>query len=463
MKAVSYNIIKILLQHPLHKNILLKYLNINILTLKNTIIEINQNLIKSNLPTIIEKDSVYSLIFNKKQRTFFYSSCNCYSQEQRCNYLLLKFLVQKKINLENERIILNVSRSTINRDFLIIKKKLDFYKITVISKQWIGLSYEINDISNFFEVLLETLMIFYSDFDYLPGILKHYLIEIQPKNLKQYLKNIFKTYEILNIQIGDITVKYLLTLKTCFHLFENFYLKTILNYIKTLKNKNYYNLIFKKLYFEYNFTAKLSVYIAVIIYDTTFKTFYLENTFSKIIDKYCNYFQLKLSKNERYLLMFAFHLSIYRYQNKIINVKNVYLEYSLNSKILKSLKHFFKISNIEIYYGDLLEIEDYTKYFLISNELKNKKSILILKKEINHGYFLNFKKKLENFFPKFIITFKPIIYFQFNLILNNQYDLILSDVMLDNNTKYKFYSSNMELIYLINEFLIEEHYSKISL
>ena len=161
MKIVAYNIIKLLLQYPLTTKLLLKYLNINIITLKITILEINQKLVEMKLPLIKEKNKIYSLDFSKKQRKLFYESCIDYSREQRYNYLLLKILVEKNINLEQERHFLNISRSTISRDFLFIKKFLYQKKMIIITQKWKGCYLEILNEENRYEALVEILMIFY--------------------------------------------------------------------------------------------------------------------------------------------------------------------------------------------------------------------------------------------------------------------------------------------------------------
>ena len=355
MKIVAYNIIKLLLQYPLTTKLLLKYLNINIITLKITILEINQKLVEMKLPLIKEKNKIYSLDFSKKQRKLFYESCIDYSREQRYNYLLLKILVEKNINLEQERHFLNISRSTISRDFLFIKKFLYQKKMIIITQKWKGCYLEILNEENRYEALVEILMIFYSDYNYLPGIIKKYLLEIQPKDLDKMLEKILKIYDLFNIQIGDFTIKYICTLKTCIHLSKKFYLKLILNYIRNLEKK----LEFRKIYFEVHYNQHLNateaLYVSIIIYDTIYKKFYLEKKFSVVVDKYCEYFHLILSKNEQYFLTFFFHLSIFRYNNKIFNVKNVYLEI-LDLKVIKHVKKVFANLNLKVLYGDLLEI-----------------------------------------------------------------------------------------------------------
>lgn len=133
MNQTSYIILKLLLQQPLEEKEILKYLNLNLFTLKKAIIQLNNKLKSLNLPTIEHINNIYKIRLSKSQKEFFYSSCSEYSQEQRCIYLTLKPLINKTLNLEHEKEQLNVSRPTIDRDIAIVKNNLIEKNLFIIS------------------------------------------------------------------------------------------------------------------------------------------------------------------------------------------------------------------------------------------------------------------------------------------------------------------------------------------
>lgn len=457
MNHTNYVILKLLFQQPLKEIELLKYLNIRITTLRKAILEINMKLVELKLPVIEKKNYIYRIFLSKKERNFFYKSCNEYSRNQRVNYLSLKILIEKSLNLETELNLLNISRSTITRDILIVKNKLKEKKICLISKRWEGVFYKVQDENSFYECVCELLITLYSEYNNLPGILKAYLEFIQPKKIETTLSELFQVFDYFNLQTGNMTIRYFLALNVCFSKFKNFYLNNVLNYTEKIKNTSSYKIFYSRITTIKNLNEKSYPYICMIIYDTASKTFYLEKEFEDQVNLYCKYFNLTLDSNERYLLNFFLYLSSFRYKHDLYDVKNIYLTSESDNKILKELEKFLKKIGLNMLYGDLLELMDFTKYFFIKNNKNNYKRILILKMDINISYYIDIRERLKQNYPNFIFEIKPHAYIYVTENIKESYDLVLSDTILDSSFNYKLCQVNMSLMNMINNYLIEDY------
>lgn len=241
MNHTNYIILKLLLQQPLREKELLNYLNINLLTLKKAINQLNEKLQSLNLPIINHINNIYKISLSRVQREFFYNSCLDYSQEQRCLYLTLKLLITKTLNLENERIELNISRATIDRDISIIKNNLKSKNMFIISKKWEGLFLDIKDESIYCEYICEILIVFYSEYKFLPGILKEFLMRLQKCKIEDLINKFFNIYNEFDVQMGNASLRYFLALNICFNLPNKFYISKLLGYIESLKSKKISN------------------------------------------------------------------------------------------------------------------------------------------------------------------------------------------------------------------------------
>lgn len=207
MNQTNYIILKLLLQQPLEEKEILKYLNLNLFTLKKAIIQLNNKLKSLNLPTIEYIDNIYKIRLSKSQKEFFYSSCSEYSQEQRCIYLTLKLLINKTLNLEYEKEQLNISRPTIDRDIAIVKNNLIEKNLFIISKKWEGLFLNIKNENSYYEYICEILIVLYSEYRYLPGVLKTFLVTLEKCEAEHLISEFFDIYDEFNIQIGNISLR----------------------------------------------------------------------------------------------------------------------------------------------------------------------------------------------------------------------------------------------------------------
>lgn len=456
MNQTNYIILKLLLQQSLEEKEILKYLNLNIFTLRKSIIQLNNKLSNLNLPNIEQINTIYKIRLSQFQKNIFYLSCSEYSQEQRCIYLTLKLLINKNLNLENEKDNLNISRATIDRDITLVKNRLIERKISVISIKWKGLFLNILDKNNYYEYICELLVVLYFEYKYLPGILKLFLLNLQKYEIEYLIFEFFNIYDEFNLQIGNSSLQYFLALNVCFNLFSDFYLSNVLSYIKVIfqniEFQNIYNVLISKFHLKNNY----ALYIAMNIYDVQYKKFFLEESYKSKITSYCNFFNIALTCKSYHMLMFFLFISDFRYKHNLYEVKNIYLKSSFDEILLEYLLKFLRNNDTKLLYGDLLELLDFTKFFLLKTNKKKIKKILILKKDINIIYFSDLKHSLKSMYPNFIFDIKPHAY---TYLLKKQttiYDLILSDIILDIDLKYKLCQVNTSLNSSINEYLIED-------
>lgn len=461
MNDTSYNILKLLIQQPINTKEILKYTNISNLTLKNNIKLLNNKLKEFNLPIILFENDFYTLKLTKKQQQLFYDLCTDYSQTQRYFYLSLKLLLENKINLEEIRRELGISRSTIVRDIKFLKMNLAKKNIELYSVPWQGIFFKTDNKNNHYEFLCELFMKLYYEIEYLPKILKIYLKKIEPKDYKNTVKVFFTLYDKFNLQIGELTLNYLLALNICCFLFKDFFLKKVDKYIQVLNTNSFFNQIYEKLQLNYNFSKNQNLYISMGIFFNFYQNSTIKQIYCDIIDNYCKILKLNLSDDEKYSLSIFIHFSEFRYRNRIYNLKNTHSEYKSDTKILKLLNIFFKKNALDILYGDLLEILNYTKIFFIKNNKKFIKNILILKKEVNQGYVINLKSELEKIYPNFKFEIRPYIFLAIELNKIKNFDFILSETIINLNIKHKIFQFNTDIINLINEFLIEDHLTQI--
>lgn len=448
MNRTNYIILKLLSQHSLSAKELIKYIPINNFTLIKNITEINELLESLNLPIIKKERDEYILNLNLNEKEKFFNNCINYSQNQRCNYLILKLFIENKINLEQEKEILNISRSTIKRDLEKIKKFFISNNLTLNSIKWQGIFLEKNNLEKIYVLCCNILIKFYYEYDLLPKELKKYLLIISKNKNKYLIRNLDETFNIFNLKIGDLNLTYLLALDDCIRLFDNFYLEIIEEQFKKLKFLKNFEKIFNSIKKTALYTDKYSKYLSVIIWNTYHNKFPQEEKYASIINSFEKIFYIKLTSQEKYLLTINIFYSQFKFNNHIYTVKK-YSYNAIDKKLLKLLEYFFKLSNINLLYGDKLLLLELIKTFFKQRELNNSYNILIIQKEINQKNIKQLEKILSEMYPNFNFTIESYLFFKLDKYIKKEYNLILTDTIFE----YK-------IPYLIDEYLIEVFYSK---
>lgn len=116
--------IKILYQTRITKENLA--LNLKENTIAKSIIEINNLLEQLNLSKIEIYEKGLQLNLTKNEQKKLFESLDSLTFDERVDYLYIKFIYFEFINLEKEKVALNISRSSIDRSFLVVKKRKCF-------------------------------------------------------------------------------------------------------------------------------------------------------------------------------------------------------------------------------------------------------------------------------------------------------------------------------------------------
>lgn len=453
MNRTSYIILKLLSQHSLTSEELLKYIPINYMTLINNIELINDYLSDLSLPTIKKNNDEYILNLTNYEKNKFYEHCTTYSQNQRCNYLILKLLLEKKLNLEQEKEKLDISRSTIKRDFDKVKEYLLKYEIGVNSIKWQGIYLEINKYENINIICCEILMKFYYEYDMLPKLLKDYLNEIEVIPYYKIIKKIYDTYSLFNLRVGDLALKYFVALDICFNLLKDFKLPEVEKRLDIVSKNKEFEWILSKIKNESYFNLRYSNYLALGIWNVINKKFNNKESLEYIVKSFKNYFDIKLSVEEEYYLSLCLFYAKFKKDNNIYTVRK-YKYSQVDKKLLSKINTFLKKNEFEMLYGDKLELLDLIKNIFRGAELDTNKKILIIKKEVNQGNSVNIKNILTRLYPKFNCSIESPIFLEIYKEELKKFDLILSDSIIDIDLEYKVYDYIFELTYLIDIYLI---------
>lgn len=121
MNTTAANVLKILSQTEMSVEDMHLYLKVEKNAILKTISQINDFLESIDLPKIEKKEDVFHLILTKKQWEILFNNFNVLTVEERIDYLYIKFIAHGFLNLEKEKEILDLSRSTILRCFQSVK------------------------------------------------------------------------------------------------------------------------------------------------------------------------------------------------------------------------------------------------------------------------------------------------------------------------------------------------------
>lgn len=215
LSKIDVYILKLLLNHEvLSLEQIAFFLNISIVTARNSIKNINTFLKNYDFGKIAKFNKDYCLNLSKESFDIPEDSFNIVlSSEERISYIIILLIFEKKINLNSLTTIFNVSRNTLNNDLLHIKKFLKKSNLSLKSISWQGilLKGNPNDIKEFtikylIKILIkkefsEIIWTLYGKF--LNPFVKNYFDTFINPNLPSNLKLLQqKIINSLNLEIG---------------------------------------------------------------------------------------------------------------------------------------------------------------------------------------------------------------------------------------------------------------------
>ena len=433
MNTTAANILKIFSQTEISIEDMHVYLNVEKNSILKTISQINDFLDHLNLPKISKNEDIFSLNLTKEQWKTLFSNFNILTTEERIDYLYIKFIAHGFLNLEKEKDILDLSRSTILRCFQSVKD--EFTKNGTKYEYLHGKGLLITELSlKDKQSFHKKVMKLFIEEDILVPPLKSLLLDIKKFDTKTRLSQIYPILKFSNISINFFLFSFIHALEVCSEFFEESLYRND-DYINTKEFKNIKSLILK---YGKDFSPKykedLVFFLTTLLLD--YHSLEKENKEKSlsILDTLKKEFKITdLNKDLNGLLFHSIYLGVFKFENKIIDFKNTHFDE--NEKIiLEKLNQVLKQYSCDIFLGDKFSIIFVLKRALIEVNFSKIKNVLLLFNEVNANHYQLFKNNLTKFVPHINFQLEASIFCKKDILTNyNNYDLIISDEKIDSD------------------------------
>lgn len=377
----------------------------------------------------------------------------------RIDYIFIKLIFERQINILNIAEELEVTRMTVHKDMILVKKKLKKFNLTISSSQWKGIELigKENDIFIFF-------IEFFTRIQCLNFCENNLYFNIVNPKLGIYLKKYISSTDLLYISLCSKEIIKHLDYTPNFYQFESF--KSGLVYCKLFKKNikklifpksiesirlfnNYYYLIRKNTFFSNLAIKNLKPFIYILYFNDSkilsssdFYDKYIN--LSSFIQDIENLFELKFSQRNKFQICILLTSSLFKKRHDLADYLNLNDNISVNSE-----SNFLQLEElIKKYYKTFFKEDIFRLYFFIKNIKKNnlsneskQKKILFIDESIDLWLGMKLKKIIENNFK--LVSIDLLSYFD---IPNHQikYDHIL----FINCKNYTKNINSSEFIYL---------------
>ncbi|MGL4998306.1 MAG: hypothetical protein ACRC0R_00945 [Cetobacterium sp.] len=455
MNSTNVNILKLLSQGKFCPEALSLYVNVEKNSIQKNILQINEFLKDNNLKTIQSKDSALSLNLNKEEWESIFSRKDFVTSNEILDYIFVKFVHNKFINLEVEKENLDLSRSSIVRYFKDVKQILDDCGTTY--KYQSGKGVQILHLSEEGKNLFckKIVKFFISrDFTIKKGSLHdEFLSQYNFLNLLEKIHLILKAAEVSST---NFVISFLCTLKILNSSAGGFNL----NY-NSLDLENYNDLkilIDKSLSDESESYRKDLFFFVVSIKKKYFlfedKISFLGNSILSELKSMFNLGSLENGLDD--ILLRKICISFFKYENNILKVKNIPIDKS-DQKLLEILDRILKEKNCSLFFFDKIGIISIFKKIIIEHNKHLVKDVLLLFNEItiSDDYYLENNLKIKA--PNINFHIEPGFLYRSNMSLYNaKYNLILSDESYRyQNIKLLSSYNSLNILILIDEYILE--------
>ena len=452
---IDISILKLLINHEvLSLEQITFFLNISVVTARNSIKNVNYFLKLYNLGKIFKSNKNYFLTFTKDSFNLPDENIEVIlTSEERISYIIILLIFEQKINLKSLSNIFNVSRNTLNNDLLQIKKFLKKYNLSLKSISWQGilLKGKFEDIKEFsikylVKILIkkefnEIIWVLYGKFlnPFVKKYFDNFIISKLPTNLKIIQQNIIKT---LNLEIGVYLYKKIECILIYHFIFyndisKNFYFD-LNSYPESLKitfNNLHTSLIeiddFK------NFDSKVFQSLILSLLTMTDEYIYLnyKSLTNPILDRVKEIYNVTLNKSEIILLAQILNTAYFKYDFSIINYSNYFINgYDIPKSVIADIKYTLRRKKITLLEEDYYVLAIYlydticTRYKTLNIDI----NFLIIDSSFKNWLAYELKKE----FLKHLSFLKIDIASIFNLsTLDNssidQYDCVLFTNYID--------------------------------
>lgn len=424
MFTTNLNILKILYETKISKENLLADLNLTSGCLLKSIQQINLMLKDLEINSTIKfNEKILSLNLSKKNWQKIFNNLNEMSYEDRIDYLYIKFVYFGFLNLEKEKELLNVSRSSISRYYSVVKELLNSNGSKFTYSNGIG-----NKILNLSEynknLFLMKVMKLLLEEDILIKSQKDLLNSIKSFNTKIRFSKLIAIYNSLKLPTSVYLLCFLCSVEIYIEKFGAFHTTDLQEpYYKSSNIKNVIDVI------GYNFSNIYKKELCNFIIEISINKHYYSKDIlllsKEILKDILKTFKLNDDNELNTLLLQHIYIAIFKKENNILKIRNVYF-HSSDKIFLNKLNLILKKYKIDLYQYDRHRIITDIKKEFLKIQILNFKKILILLNDIGTLKQLNLKSQLNYEFPN--IQFDIEYNFLNNkTIYKNNYDLCIDD------------------------------------
>lgn len=441
MNSTNVGILNLLYHGRFSQNDLALYLDVDSKTLVKNISQLNSSLNDLGLNLIEVKDGKHQLNLEKDQWSYILNAKEFMSSEDIIDYLYIKFIFKGFINLESEKNEFQISRSSINRYFLVVKNMLAENNSSYKYENAKGLRLihlSLQDKNLFCKKLIKLFV--KCDFIISPSTIYYNLFKDSQVN--ELSEKLYKIFTFSEVSATKFIVAFSLALKICVDTFNGFgfaddydkleqyaeikklvekelesyskdYKQQIFSFLLNLKNKE-------------NFFEQGIIERAKLLMKELKKQLNIEN----------------IEKGFKELLLKKLYISLFKYENNILKVYSSKLNND-DKRLLKILDETLLKTGLKIYFYDKVVILGILKKIIIEKNRKDIGNILLLFNEIILPHDLYLKENLQKQIPHINIDIMPSFHLKFNYLnCVNHYDLILSDEITQDLNVEKISSFN---------------------
>ncbi|MGL4947411.1 MAG: hypothetical protein ACRC4X_07130, partial [Cetobacterium sp.] len=431
------------------------YVSVEKNSIQKNIIQINEFLKDNKLNTIEIKDSQLRLTLTKEEWESIFSRKDFITSVEILDYLFVKFVHNKFINLEVEKENLDLSRSSIVRYFKDIKKLLDESGTTYSYQSGKGLriTHVSDECKNIFCKKLVKFFI-NRDFSIKPDSLHSQFLS--QYNFLNLLEKIHITLDSAGILSTNFVISFLCTLLVLQKTLGGFDLTTSDSNLQKYsdlkdiidKNMSEYDENYRDAFFFFSINIKNNLLL--------FEEKIAKKGKLLLNEIKTNFGFVDLDKDLENILLRKMCISLFKYENNILKVKNFPITKS-DKIILNVLDELLKKVDLELFFFDKISITNIIKKIIIEHNKSLVKDVLLLFNEITISDDHYLKNNLKLKAPQINFYIQPTFFYKLNSsVYNQKYNLVLSDesYMYQNIKVINSYNSS-SIINIIDNHILE--------
>lgn len=461
MNTTTAKILKILFQSEITIDEMQLYLNVEKSAIVKSINQINGFLESINLRKIEKVDNNYRLALTKEEWEHLYSKYDVLTFEDKIDYLYVKFVSKGFINLEKEKEILGVSRSTILRCFKAIRDEFNKNgsKYEYIHGKGLKLKYiSLNDRIKFCKKIIKLFI----EEEILITPLKNMLNELKNFDTKSRITKLYLILKKANISINYFTLSFLCSVQVYLDVFKKFEMGG-----EKYEGTNCWNESAKIVEefgadFEEEYKRQIISYITIYTNEGERLDKVLKSRSEQIINELLVELNIKdLAEDLKNMLFIRVYISLFKYENNILKIKKI-AALKEQQTLIKILDKILYGNSYELYYSDKVLLIQILRKIIIENNLNSVKNILLLFNEGTLSDQTVFRKNLKKTVPHIKFEMEATYLHKKNIIPKSKnYDLIISDEKISNDVLVLEYFSSIKIQELIEEKIFEIGLSRI--